>query len=356
MAAIWQGKTGFSLITKNLLAYSAAHLLVDGACAALVFSLFSLSFVSAGAFLTLVLLYDILAFGTQPFFGLLIDRLRLPVIFASGGAALVVLAIPLGLILHLPFCAIVIAGVGNALFHLGGGSIAFNLSPRKATMPGLFVAPGTIGLFLGTLAGKTATVFTWYLGLALLLVAVLILFMKAPRINYTLRKKQVKMDTFDLVLVFVLAVIVIRSLMGVALSFGWKSNLILLTALTVGIFLGKAVGGVLADRYGWRKITVGTLIISAPLVSFFGAVPLLAIVGMFLFNMTMPVTLTALANLFTGRPAFAFGLNCIALIGGALVVFGGIAIFSNSVLSFATILFSALVLFVGLGKGSRILL
>ena len=354
VAGIQTGKLSTSLITKNLLAYSGAHLLVDGTCAALVFSLSALSLVSASIFVGFIVLYDILAFATQPFFGLLIDRLRLAVATSSFGSVLVVLAVPIGLILHLPFCAVVIAGIGNALFHLGGGTIAFNLSPRKATMPGLFVAPGTIGLFLGTLVGKTAAMFVWPFAVVLLIFAALILLVEAPKINYTLTKKREKISSFDMVLVFVLVVIVIRSLMGFAISFGWKSNFALLVALTIGVFLGKALGGVLADRYGWRKVAVGTLIISAPLVSFFGAVPVVAIVGMFLFNMTTPVTLTAVANLFTGRPAFAFGLNCIALIGGALVIFGGVTFFSNPIVSFATILVSALVLFVGLGKGGNI--
>jgi Na+/H+ antiporter NhaD/arsenite permease-like protein len=42
---------------------------------------------------------------------------------------------------------------------------------------------------------------------------------------------------------------------------------------------------------------------------------------MLLFQMTMPVTLTAVHRLLPKRPAFSFGLTCLALIIGAAPVF-----------------------------------
>jgi hypothetical protein len=44
---------------------------------------------------------------------------------------------------------------------------------------------------------------------------------------------------------------------------------------------------------------------------------------MFLLNLTMPVTLAAVADTLPGRPAFAFGLTCLALILGAFAAFTG---------------------------------
>ena len=45
------------------------------------------------------------------------------------------------------------------------------------------------------------------------------------------------------------------------------------------------------------------------------------VAGMFLFQMTMPVTLAALTVVHPHRPAFAFGLACLALLAGVLPAF-----------------------------------
>jgi FSR family fosmidomycin resistance protein-like MFS transporter len=83
---------------------------------------------------------------------------------------------------------------------------------------------------------------------------------------------------------------------------------------------GKAAGGVLADRFGRAAVGVGAVVLSAPLLVVAPGVAAVGIAGMFLFNMTMPVTLVAIADVMPERPGFAFGLTCLALIAGALPV------------------------------------
>jgi hypothetical protein len=63
----------------------------------------------------------------------------------------------------------------------------------------------------------------------------------------------------------------------------------------------------------------------------------------------MPVTLVALANLFPGRSGFAFGLACLALVGGALpaLIFGKAA-FALPWLIVSLTLLSAAMLYQGL--------
>jgi hypothetical protein len=56
-------------------------------------------------------------------------------------------------------------------------------------------------------------------------------------------------------------------------------------------------------------------------VAFGGSNSAAVTIGMWLFQMTMPVTLVALYALMPGRPAFAFGLTCLALILGGLPTF-----------------------------------
>jgi len=81
------------------------------------------------------------------------------------------------------------------------------------------------------------------------------------------------------------------------------------------------LGGILADRYGWVTVAVSGLVISLPMLAFFTPVPALVILGTFLFNLSMPVTLVCLAGMLPGKSAFAFGLTALALIIGALPAF-----------------------------------
>jgi hypothetical protein len=55
------------------------------------------------------------------------------------------------------------------------------------------------------------------------------------------------------------------------------------------------------------------------------------IFGIFLFNMTMPITLVVISNTFQGRQGFAFGLTTLALIIGALPYYARITIWSDFV-------------------------
>lgn len=40
-----------------------------------------------------------------------------------------------------------IAGIGNAMFHIGGGIDVLNISDKKATLSGIFVSTGALGIF-----------------------------------------------------------------------------------------------------------------------------------------------------------------------------------------------------------------
>ena len=123
------------------------------------------------------------------------------------------------------------------------------------------------------------------------------------------------------IIYLVLFVIAIRSLVGFAVELPWKSDMTLLTLLTFAAALGKGAGGFLADRFGWTKMAVGSLLVSIPLLNLGVGIPALGIAGMFLFNITMPVTLTMTSNILPGRPGMAFGLTCMALVLGTLPAF-----------------------------------
>ena len=125
---------------------SLCHMGIDFLC---VFSLYRIFADRYEAFL----LYNFCAFALQMPFGLLIDiisdRTRKTILpgisFMFAGVILTVLG---------SFVSHIILGIGNALFHVGGGVLVIHedddhdLNGRAL---GCFVAPGAIGLILGIL-------------------------------------------------------------------------------------------------------------------------------------------------------------------------------------------------------------
>lgn len=146
-------KLSLKNISANLFVYGTTHAVVDGICAAVIFSILKNQIVSVTEFISLVILYNALAFGLQAIFGLATDYFKSPRAAAFLGCILT--GISAMTFLSFPVMAIIFAGLGNALFHIGGGSISLNLTPKRAVAPGIYVAPGALGLFVGTMLGKS---------------------------------------------------------------------------------------------------------------------------------------------------------------------------------------------------------
>lgn len=341
-------KLSLQNISTNLFVYGTTHAVVDGICAAIIFSILKNQIFNTAEFISLVILYNALAFGLQAIFGLATDYFKSPRAAAflgcilTGASAITFLSFPI--------MAIIFAGLGNALFHIGGGSISLNLTPKKAAAPGIYVAPGALGLFVGTILGKNGQFVAWPFILILIVLCLLMFTIKKPEMNYNRQETiGIKFNYFEFILLLVFLSIAIRSLVGMVLVFPWKTNVDLLIILTAAVVLGKGLGGILADRFGWVRVAVGALILSIPFLVFGANIPYLAIIGMFLFNITMPITLVAISNILPGRPGFAFGLTCLALILGALPAFSGLEQFlGGQWFIFVVILLSSLALYYAL--------
>jgi FSR family fosmidomycin resistance protein-like MFS transporter len=335
----------------TLIVYGVIHFLVDATCSGMVVSIGNPYRGGSWELWSAAALYDGLAFGAQVFFGLAVDHWRWPRTAAAAGCVVTALAIPLlGVSTGLAICA---AGLGNALFHVGGGSISLNVTPGRATGPGVFVGPGALGLAVGTSLGRYGLFWGWPFVVLLLGASVVVYALAHPVISYDRSGVRLRGNhsraTWAAVLVLLLFTISVRALIGMAVPMPWKSDVALLTILTLAIVAGKAFGGMLADRFGWFRVAAACLILSTPLVSFGAGMPGLAIPGMFLFQVTMPVTLAAVALLLPGRPAFAFGVASFALVAGAAPVFTVFRpVFGMPILSFAISLASAGTLIAGL--------
>ena len=114
--------------------YSAAHFWVDLSCALLLLG----AVCPEADPVRCILLYNFSAFAVQMPIGLLADRLNRNHQVAAAGCGLVAAA----WFLTKGAEAAVLAGVGNALFHVGGGLDTMNRSGEKAGPLGVFVSPG----------------------------------------------------------------------------------------------------------------------------------------------------------------------------------------------------------------------
>ena len=309
--------------TPLLALYSLAHFWVDLSCALLAFRTLSAS----PDFALCLLLYNFCAFALQMPLGLLADRLDRNGAVAAAGCALVALAYAV----PLPLAAAVTAGVGNALFHLGGGIDTLNTGLDRSAALGIFVSPGAVGLFLGTLWGRGDAAPLWAGPVGLLLLAGAILWL-CRRTFGSLRSGNAPVEAEPaggswLPLVPLFLVVVLRSWMGLGQSFPWKAAWGL--PLVLALALGKAAGGFLMDAVGPRRAAGWSLALAAALYLFSGhAAP--GLMAVFLFNMTMPMTLWAAAQLLPGAKGFGFGLLTFALFVGYLPVYlGWPAVFGN---------------------------
>ena len=290
-----------------LLLNSLAHLLVDGLCAATVFGPVK----SSGEITALVLLYNTLAFSTQCLVGLAADRARRQGWHAALSMALVVLGFAMPLPAVLRICLV---GAGNSLFHVTGGVMTLERSGGKAGPLGVFVAPGAVGLTLGTLWPRLGTAFAVLL--ALCAVAVIPLESAAP-VEEGPKESGKPRIGLAVPLLLTLAVAV-RAVGGSAVSFPWKSGAAMVLILTACVFGGKTLGGFVCDRWGAKRTALFSILPAAALIAFCSAWAVPSLAGQLLLNLTMPVTLWLLYRAMPDSPGFAFGLAASALWPGTI--------------------------------------
>jgi FSR family fosmidomycin resistance protein-like MFS transporter len=246
----------------------------------------------------------------------------------------------------LPILTVVIAGIGSAAFHVGAGVLCLQTTPHAATAPGLFVAPGSLGLLLGAILGKHEAM----ANIPLLSVALLVclVMMHCPIVAAGPKSKTGRPAcTYELVLALILLSIAGRALLGGFAGFAWEAHPVSLIALTIAAAGGKAVGGIVADRWGWMQVGVLSLLAALPFFIWGAGYPVAVILGILLLNLTMPVTLAAAVEALPGYPGFAFGLTCLALLFGAMPALLGIS-FSGPVLVPVVIVLSTAALYRGL--------
>lgn len=300
------------------------HCLVDFCCIYLMMQLVlpACQRTRLSDWLIYTILYNFIAFAGQLPVGILGDWLQRNMNLIAVGLLLLLIAY-CGALFGFPIPYIVLLlGIGNACFHVGGGRAAMEWKENACQPVGIFVATGAFGVFGGKWVFGNGM--NWIIPMIVVLsVALLIQLIfcyhseerNLPKQAFSIKPVH---GSWSLLMAFCcILVVVLRSFTGNIMQFPWSKGWFALF-LTLAIVLGKAGGGILADRFGIRSTIIGSLTICALLFLGANRFAICGLLAVFLFNMTMPITLSLLGMQFPHAKGMAFGALTFALFVGLI--------------------------------------
>ena len=319
---------------------AAMHLLVDGLCVCCLYLMAEAS--GLGGLVGVFLTYNVLAFMTQPFTGMLVDRLQRRhwvLLVSLSFLALAVLAASLVVAVKTPrvgmLAVAVLLGLGNSLFHVWGGKQTVVTHGNDMPAMGVFVSTGALGLSLGVVFHSWGFLQVFLLVLCLLAMAYVNM---DGRSNLSGRSNQENqsfqnvqrgakpasrhgMGFVLLSMVALVAFVLFRSFTGEIFSSSAGVHKTQVVVLLMGAIamLGKMAGGWLAKWFGIVPSMVVVLVLVAVCFIVGGTNLAILLTGIFMINCTMPVTLYLANMVLEGKEGLAFGLLAAALIPGYLL-------------------------------------
>ena len=340
---------------------SVQHFLVDGLCICCMFLLAGRYSEQFGAYgdrvgMGAILIYNVLAFMSQPLTGLMADRMKARHWLLIASSLLLTLAVATaslipamldtaltvmedGLGEWLLIVVAVLLGAGNSLFHVWGGKQTVVKTGNDIRALGLFVSTGALGLAVGLVCRSWGLLY----GLLLAIVMVSIVYVRwedygdkdrenrslenadmssnqesAPMIPFFSRS-WLTTERVWLIVVSLMLFVAYRSFTGDVFSKGITKSQMLILMIGFVSMLGKMAGGWIALKMGVLRSLVVALAGAALCIFFRGDSVMVLLAGIFLMNCTMPVTLFLANDVLPGREGLAFGLLAAALIPGYLM-------------------------------------
>ncbi len=317
------------------------HFLVDGLCACCLYLVVWPS--TTLDVVSLFIIYNVLAFLTQPLTGWVVDRMHQKHWMLLGSMLLMTLAVALSIFTtyhflltthHLLLTIIpVLLGIANSMFHVWGGQLTAVRTQNDIRSLGIFVSTGAFGLAVGVVFASWPLL----LGLLFAYCGVPLLFLllgggNTPQPSTSRSAKNFQFSTFRsalplgsaknlILLLLILLIVGSRSMISTTFSGAMEKTTVIFLLVGFVSMLGKAAGGFLCKWMGmlWACVlmVVGTAVIYFSLHH--SPLTLLPLLGLFLVNCTMPVTLYFANVLLKGREGLAFGLLAAVLMPGYLL-------------------------------------
>lgn len=299
-------------VTEGLTLYTILHFLVDGICSLIIFS--SLYNNDYNRCLIVFLIYNSLAFLSQPIIGLMIDKYNYPRVFLI----ISVLLIIIGIVTKSNYVVSSLTlGIGNSFFHISGGKYVTENTANNISALGLFVSTGAIGLVVGQYYYSITILYIFII--LLILISILIIFsyeIKTPSI--IVEEKRKKNNQYLCVLLLMI-IVIIRALVGKVTIINFPINNLFFLLMGIATCLGKVLGGILSKYLGIIKTMLFSMIIAFICLIFLNNNMYFTLLGIITFNVSMPITLWYMNKLINKKQGLVFGILAGCLFIGYLL-------------------------------------
>ena len=311
-----------TLKSKNIGAgylYSYIHLITEIAC------FYMLNKITNGSLIVWLVpfIYDGLAFVPQAMIGYINDKF-LKIKFSIVGTILMICAYLLYFCTGInKFVSLILLCLGNACIHINGAEVTLKCSNGMLSHSAIFVAGGSFGVILGKVL---ATSFVPFWAIVFLMFSMIPFILLAETYNTDecdcKEFNYVKISTSPMVIILLTVfVVIVRGYLGYGIPTSWNKTVpqAILLYFTMGI--GKALGGILSDWFGIRKIAFLSTVLAIPFLCVGDNLMVVSLIGVALFSMTMSITLAILVSVLKKNPGLAFGLTTIGLFLGTVPIF-----------------------------------
>lgn len=268
-------------------------------------------------------IYDGLAFVPQSIIGYVSDKYPKINMGLIGVLLLLISYLLYGLTSLSIYLSLVILCLGNAFLHIAAAEITLNSSNGKLSPVAIFVSGGSFGVVTGRLLARSS-INSLILVLPILSIIPFIILAKEysdckvenKKFNYVNENLNSK-----LVILIAVFVIVVRGYVGYGIPTSWNKTTGELVIFFFTMGLGKALGGILSDKVGIRKIAILSTLLAIPFLCIGDNIMLISLIGVMFFSMTMAITLGILVSVLKNNPGLAFGLTTIGLFLGTAPIF-----------------------------------
>ncbi len=274
----------------------------------------------------LPLLYDMLAFVPQSIIGYYSDK-HPNVNLGLIGIIALTISLPIYFILKLPYLAIIVLCLGNALIHVNGAEVTLRSSNGKLASPAIFVGGGSFGVVTGKLLASTHVSYLLIILFSLTMIPFVLLAEyykkdtlkdKNPCKNFNYHNKKMNIKLLIFLAVFI---VIVRAYMGYGIPTSWNKTTLETILLFSFMGVGKCLGGIMCDLIGMRKTAIISIVCSLPFLLCGDNIMIVSLFGIMLFSMTMAITLGILVSALKKTPGLAFGLTTIGLFLGTAPIF-----------------------------------
>lgn len=305
---------------------AALHFCVDGLCLCCLY----LATAGVSELLRYFVVYNVLAFLTQPLTGMLADRAKRRHWILLASIVMLILAVleTIGVVscnseasVFLLVVLSVLLGIGNSLFHVWGGKETAVRTGNDIRALGVFVSTGAFGLAVGSVFLSRALMLCLLIGICILALAYLQIDAAKPIDTTEIDGESKAYPKLLVWAVLILIMLIVAGRSFVGESFTGVIDKTPMVVLLVGALTmtGKMAGGWLVKWMG--MVTSVILLVAGVIVCLVarGNHIGIALAGLFMVNCTMPITLYWANVMLKGREGLAFGLLAASLIPGYLI-------------------------------------